>query len=250
MTTQANSTVVFNPVRSRRVFEEVNEQITRQIASGGLNVGDKLPAERQLAAELGISRSALREALRNLEFAGLIRQEKGVNGGSFILEKEMGLLQPLQNMWKMDQVSFAELMDARIEIQDVIIRLVVQNAVEDDFVVLERDIARIKQHLEQDERIEHKSTQRFYGLLAEIAGNRVFTMMVKALSETVPQSPPLTPDIIRVRETFMKHLRARNLEQASSVMRNHLVQLKEQARQNISKKTVQTVNQESNNDKY
>ena len=228
---QTISTPLFNPVGSRRIFEEVSEQITRQIASGSISVGDKLPAERQLALQLGISRAALREALRSLEFAGLIRQEKGVNGGSFILESEMGLLQPFQNMWQMDQLTFTELMDARIEIQDIIIRLVVQKAKEEDFAVLDKDVARIKQHLEHDDHIDHKSTQRFYALLANIAGNRVFTMMVKALSETVPQSPPLTSDIISIRVAFIKHLRTGDLAQASGIMRDHLVYLKEQAQQ-------------------
>lgn len=230
---QAISIPLFNPVGSRRIFEEVSEQITRQIASGSIGVGDKLPAERQLAMQLGISRAALREALRSLEFTGLIRQEKGVNGGSFILESEMGLLQPIQNMWQMDQLTFTELMDARIEIQDIIIRLVVQKAKEEDFAVLDKDVDRIKQHLEQDDHIDHKSTQRFYALLANIAGNRLFTMMVKALSETVPQSPPLTRDIIRIRVAFIKHLRASELEQASGVMRDHLVKLKEQVQQQL-----------------
>ncbi|MBR9909266.1 MAG: FadR family transcriptional regulator [Gammaproteobacteria bacterium] len=225
------STPLFNPVGSRRIFEEVSEQITRQIANGTIAVGDKLPAERQLSEQFGISRAALREALRTLEFAGLIGQEKGVNGGSFILESEMGLLQPFQNMWQMDQLSFTDLMDARIEIQDIIIRLAVRKATERDFAVLDKDIARIKQHLKQDTHIDHKSTQHFYTLLANIAGNRVFTMIVKALSEIVPKSPPLTPDIIRVREGFMTHFRARDLPQASGILRDHLVCLKEQALQ-------------------
>ncbi len=216
----------FEPVRSRRLFEEVSEQIIRQIASGSLQIGDKLPAERQLSVELGISRAALREALRSLEFAGLIRQEKGVNGGSFILESEMGLLQPFQIMWDMDQLSFSDLMAARIEIQDTIIRLAVERASEADIILLEQDVARTKAYLQQEAgRLDHKVTQHFYTLLAEIANNRVFTMIVKALSQMVPKSPPLNENIIQVREEFIRHLRARDLDSAGSIMRSHLQSL-------------------------
>lgn len=136
-------------------------------------------------------------------------------------------------MWKMEQLSFIELMEARIEIQDIIIRLAVQKGTEEDFIVLDNDIAKTKQHLEKDTNIDRKCTQSFYTLLANIADNRVFTMIVKALSETVLQSPPYTPDIIRVKEEFMKHLRTRNVAKASGVMHNHLVSLKVQVKQHV-----------------
>jgi DNA-binding FadR family transcriptional regulator len=46
------------------------------LANGTLKTGDKLPAERELAIEFQVSRSALREALRSLEVAGIIRNTK------------------------------------------------------------------------------------------------------------------------------------------------------------------------------
>ena len=90
---------IFRPVKSRRLFEEVCEQVRNQIASGALKPGDKLPSERDLALQFDISRSAIREALRNLEFAGLVRLQKGVKGGSFVLGNEMGLVNSFENMF-------------------------------------------------------------------------------------------------------------------------------------------------------
>ena len=50
--------------------------------------GDKLPAERELAKQLKVSRHTLREALRSLEVTGLVEFRRGATGGAFIREVE------------------------------------------------------------------------------------------------------------------------------------------------------------------
>ena len=60
------------------------ERIRHQLSIRALRPGDKLPAERELAVQFGVSRSALREALRSLEIAGIVELRKGVKGGAFI----------------------------------------------------------------------------------------------------------------------------------------------------------------------
>lgn len=49
-------------------------------------MGSRLPSERALAEQFGVSRNTLREALRSLEHAGLVRLQKGATGGAFITE--------------------------------------------------------------------------------------------------------------------------------------------------------------------
>ncbi len=76
----------FAPIRTKRVFEEICEQVRREMAAGSLRPGDKLPPERELAQKLGVSRAAVREALRSLEIAGVVGLHKGAHGGAFILK--------------------------------------------------------------------------------------------------------------------------------------------------------------------
>ena len=76
----------FQPIHTRRAFEEICERIREQIAPGLLKPGDKLPPERELAQQLGVGRNVLREALRSLEIAGILRLQKGAKGGAFIHE--------------------------------------------------------------------------------------------------------------------------------------------------------------------
>ncbi len=67
----------WEPVSRPRTYELVLDRIEEQIASGRLHVGDRLPAERELAAALGVSRVAVREAIRVLQAMGLISQATG-----------------------------------------------------------------------------------------------------------------------------------------------------------------------------
>ena len=80
--TAAPTPLIFRPIRTRRAFEEICQRIREQLALGVLKPGDKLPPERDLAQQLGVSRNVLREALRSLEMAGVLRLQKGVKGGA------------------------------------------------------------------------------------------------------------------------------------------------------------------------
>jgi DNA-binding FadR family transcriptional regulator len=74
----------FKPLPSKRVFEQVADQIRKLIMAGVFTAGDKLPPEKELAVHFNVGRAALREALRVLEGEGLIQVKQGSEGGSFI----------------------------------------------------------------------------------------------------------------------------------------------------------------------
>jgi DNA-binding FadR family transcriptional regulator len=119
----------FAPIKTQRTFEAVCEQIRAQLAAGTLKTGDKLPAERELAVEFQVSRSALREALRTLEMAGIIRNAKGVKGGSFIQAAEPDhIVQAMRDYVHLGKVTLDELTEARLATMDIIIRLACERA--------------------------------------------------------------------------------------------------------------------------
>ena len=72
------------PVRPPTTFEETVERLGTAIRVGLLAPGSKLPAERKLASELGISRSTLREALTTLVQSGHLTAQRGRSGGTFV----------------------------------------------------------------------------------------------------------------------------------------------------------------------
>ena len=78
---------VFQPVRPPTTFEETVERLGTAIRLGLLAPGGKLPPERELATELRISRSTLREALTTLTQSGHLVAQRGRTGGTFVIER-------------------------------------------------------------------------------------------------------------------------------------------------------------------
>jgi GntR family transcriptional regulator, transcriptional repressor for pyruvate dehydrogenase complex len=78
---------VFQPVRPPTTFEETVERLGTAIRLGLLSPGSQLPPERDLAGELHISRSTLRQALRTLVQSGHLISVRGRTGGTFVAER-------------------------------------------------------------------------------------------------------------------------------------------------------------------
>src|SRR4051812_12750728 len=69
--------MALHPVNPRSVSEDVFEQIVSEVLSGEMQPGESLPSERRLAEVLGVSRPAVREALKRLTAAGLVEVRQG-----------------------------------------------------------------------------------------------------------------------------------------------------------------------------
>ena len=72
------------PVRATRTFEAAIEHLIEAVERAGLQTGERLPNEGVLAAQLGISKPTLRQALRVLELSGLVHVRRGKTGGIFV----------------------------------------------------------------------------------------------------------------------------------------------------------------------
>lgn len=78
------SDVVLRPVRGHHAFEGCVEQLATAIRLGVYPTGSALPAERELADRLGVSRATLREAIAALRTAGMVRTTRGRGGGTVV----------------------------------------------------------------------------------------------------------------------------------------------------------------------
>jgi len=76
---------MYDQIHSGRLYEQIVEQIEQRIVSGALKVGDQLPAERELAIQFGVSRTAVREAVKSLRQKGLVEIAPG--RGTFIADR-------------------------------------------------------------------------------------------------------------------------------------------------------------------
>jgi GntR family transcriptional regulator, transcriptional repressor for pyruvate dehydrogenase complex len=230
--TGVTAPVMFRPIRTRRAFEEICERIREQLALGVLKPGDKLPPERELAQQLGVSRNVLREALRSLEMAGILKLQKGVKGGAFIKEGDTSRMnEVMRDMLSLGTISVRELSEARINVIDLVVRLACVNARQRDFEALEANIERTDLATLEGRLLDRVECSReFYKLLAESTGNKVIAMIVNSVTEIhmrfvyakVASSGAATPRLTDKRRQFLSALRARDVAAATRLMRIHL----------------------------
>jgi GntR family transcriptional regulator, transcriptional repressor for pyruvate dehydrogenase complex len=104
----------FSTAKPVRTYESIIHQIEAAIARGDLRPGQRLPSERDLVAQFGVSRASVREALRVLESSGLLRSRPGDPGGgaevqafSIVgLERSFGALVRLSKLGPFQVISF------------------------------------------------------------------------------------------------------------------------------------------------
>ena len=222
----------FAVVKTRRAFEEIRDQIEREVAAGRLRPGDRLPAERDLAEQFGVSRTAVREALRSLEMAGIVECQKGIHGGPVIKRGDPALItRAVRDLVFLGQVSTDAVTEARILITNDAIRLACERATEEDLAAIERDIE-LWAELAGGGADARRSADivEFYRLLGRATHNEVIVMMLDSLSEIVRLllervGPAPRDDVALVRRRILKHLRARNADSAVREMTNHLRRL-------------------------
>ncbi len=222
----------FRPIHTRRAFEEICERIREQLALGVLRPGDKLPPERDLAQQLGVSRNVLREALRSLEMAGVLRLQKGVKGGAFIREGDTGRMNVvMRDMLSLGTISVRELSEARINVLDLVVRLACTNARQPDFEALEANIERTELATREGRLLDRVECSReFYKFLAASTGNKVIAMIMDSVTEIhmrfvyakVVSSGVAMPRLAEKRRQFLSALRARSVATATRLMRTHL----------------------------
>jgi GntR family transcriptional regulator, transcriptional repressor for pyruvate dehydrogenase complex len=222
-----------------RAFDTICQTIRDLLANGSLKPGDKLPAERQLAEQFGVGRSALREALRTLEATGVLTLKKGAHGGAFIREGDPSrVTQVIQDLLHLGSISLENLTEARIVIQESIIRLACERATPADLAALDMCIDR-----EEQLTIERKFSERlnvsmeFYELLAAAAHNPVLSITVDAMTKILLSvlrilhstgvSKP-NSNLMPARRAFMVKLHARDAVGAAAVLKAHLISVHQQ----------------------
>jgi len=222
----------FKPVKPKRAFEEICEQIRREIQSGALATGDKLPSERELAEQFEVSRSTVREAFRILEIGGILSLHKGVKGGAIVMHGDTKpITQTMEDLLSLGTLSLEDYTEARVCIQREIIRLACERATEEDFTALEANIAQLRAAGDRIGVTERtRLTQEFYALLAAATRNRAMSMMMTAFTEPLDMylrqiGPDRSWDVAASRAKFLEYLRRRDAEAAIAEMVSHMQRL-------------------------
>jgi len=234
MATTKTSTLQFRPVQARRISDEIGEQIRQKLLTEQLKPGDKLPAERELALQLGVSRSTMREAIRSLEMAGLLTMQKGARGGAFIGHGDpAAIVSGLRILFHLRGITIEQLTEARIWIGEIVTRVACERATEEDLDLLEQNIEAAEEAYQRGDLAEKLAVQmEFHNILARATHNPVLSLVMESLVEIMRTfaeaiGPEQNDIAIVARRRFMPLLRKRNAKGAIAEMTNHLETLRD-----------------------
>ncbi|HYS63334.1 MAG TPA: GntR family transcriptional regulator [Paraburkholderia sp.] len=223
------SSVSPTPVQARRAFEEVALQIRAQLSSGELRPGDRLPAERDLAEQFGLSRNTVREALRTLEISGVLEFRKGTTGGAFVREGQGdGVVTGIADLFRLGTLGHEHLTEARMVVALATTRATCERGSEADLDALVNNVRAAETAVKAGNISERVSINlEFFRILANASRNPLLIILTDALIEIqVLLLEVLTPapssTVMASRRRLLKHLLARDTEGAAGEMEVHL----------------------------
>lgn len=218
------------PIKKRRVADEIADRIRGMILAGAFPPAQPLPPERDLAERFGVSRGAIRDALRMLEMIGLIETRHGQ--GTFPQELTVDrLVAPLTAVMAYRPDMRDELMDVRRMFEPAVARAAAVRATEEDFADLERmlDAQRLKLKAGESPIVEDTS---FHALLARSTQNRVVVSIMAILNDLLVESRKLAlsqkgrpEQSIQGHEAVIAALRRRDPDAAAQAMNKHIKQI-------------------------
>ena len=214
---------VFTPVHPATTFEETVERLGTAIRTGILPAGSRLPAERMLADELGISRSTLRQALTTLVQSGHLIALRGRSGGTFVTERP-----PLAETSAVPLGADAwALLDYRVAIETGATVLAGERAKPLDLDRLDRLVERMTEVVDFD--IYRRADIRFHIGLAEAARSpRLVSAMTEVqgrLSELITRiahPPEVLNHANDQHRRLVRLLRRQDAVRAVALIREHI----------------------------
>ena len=176
---------LFTPVKKVKVFQDIVSQLQEAIFSGKFKVGQALPPEKTLQAMFETNQPAVREAIRVLEYQGLVRTRSGKKSGTVVLSRQCRVLEDnLSLLMRSRRIAMDDLAEFREKIEGEAVALAAANCTD-------LDILQLKTLLEEAEGYSRKSgksvrkfinaDKRFHLRLCEIAGNPFYNMTLSAV---------------------------------------------------------------------
>src|SRR6202166_511917 len=171
---------MYRTVKTSRLFEQIVQQVEDSILSGQLKPGDQLPADRELAQRFGVSRTAVREAVKTLRERGLVEAYSGrgtfvTNGTSQAIRQSLDLMIRINK-----QEGSAHLAALRLVLEPDIAALAAQKIEDQLLVTMSEAVATMDRSL-RDPDAYVEADLDFHLALAEAAGNPLILSLLDSI---------------------------------------------------------------------
>ena len=221
----------YNRIKPRPIFEQIIDQIKSKIVEGVIKPGDTLPPERQLSEMIGVNRHSVREALKVLEYMGVVTSRTGIgttlnNVGQDVLVEQfnkLGEFSPRQFIF--------ELMELRQILEPEIAALAAQRATEDDLETMKQAMEDFKKEFEKGT-LGSDADERLHVALANSTHNSTLLRLARPIMSMLAQFREKSLHIRGRRvATYQEHeriylaVKTRNPAQARAAMVDHMAQV-------------------------
>jgi GntR family transcriptional repressor for pyruvate dehydrogenase complex len=237
----AEGNAVYKLVRTSRLYEQIVQQIEESILKGTLKAGDQLPAERDLAQRFGVSRTAVREAVKALREKGLVEAYSG--RGTFITDgTSQAVRQSFDLMVKIGQPEGStDLAEVRSILEPEIASLAAARASEADRATL-REAVDVMDRALKDADAYIEADLDFHLALAEAAANPLILSLIDSIVGLLREQ---RLRIFRVEggpergqvhhKRILEAMEKRDANLARAAMKAHLEQVREDSEASASK---------------
>lgn len=220
---------MLEPRRVSKTYEQIVGFIREAIETSQLRPGDRLPTEKELAAQFGVSRPTVREALKVLEALNVLRSSTGPSGGIYVKELDgLGVADTLKDSLAMllniDRINLQELGSTREAIEIPVAGMAAIHRTEDDLARLEACITADQ----KKDTVAIVSDIEFHRRVAECSSNRLMSILIDALHRTVEKTireydlPDVKTRSQEQHRRIVEAIRNQDRDEAEAAMRDHL----------------------------
>ena len=218
----------FSEIRVETPVDKIIRQIRNLITSGQLNAGDRLPPERKLAERLGVSRTHVRDAIRKLEFYGILRtlpQSGTVVSGMGITALE-GLI---SDVLKLEKSDFTSLVETRVILETHGAKLAAERRTSADLKEIEKALKAYEEKVRKGDSAVEEDLM-FHLKIAEASKNAVLKSLMLIITPDIVNDfiqykvcdERANKKVFREHKAIFQHIIDENGAAASMAMEEHL----------------------------
>ena len=224
--------MIIKPIKTRKIYEQIVDQIGQLVAEGHLKPGDRLPSERELVERFQVSRASIREAISALEMMGLIEVRSGE--GTYIRQVNIdSVVAPLAWMLFIEKDTDLELYEARKILEVQAAGLAAERAEEDEIKEMFEALEVMRMDL-QIQRLGEDADHNFNYAIARATHNKILFRLMNTISDTMRKTlktsrSKLYEDINTPEKLYKEHyflyeaIKNHDVERAQKLMLDHLV---------------------------
>ncbi len=221
------------PIRKRKLSDEVRDRLLAMLNEGGLRPGDVLPSERELMARYGVGRPAVREAMQSLQGLGLIDVRHGERPKVARATMDTALDQmalTMHHALSHSAPTLEHLKEVRLASETHLARIAARTRTADDLTAMRRILSDQEAAAGEDGGVFLLKDGAFHAAIAAAAGNPIFTAVITAVfawmrefHASAVHRPGLEKLTMEEHHAILERLVAQDGAGAARAMRHHLV---------------------------